>query len=52
MISFNEFTLKWKDTAGALIEAGFIVLDGEPYINYVHRVDQSINRNLITAVKR
>ena len=51
VISFNEFTLKWKDAAQALIEAGFKVVDDEPYINYLHRVDQSINRNLIVVVK-
>ena len=51
VISFNEFTLKWKEAEEALTEAGFKVLDKEPYINYLHRVDQSINRNLIVAIK-
>ena len=51
VISFNEFTLKWKEAAEALTEADFTVLDEEPYINYLHRVDQSINRNLIVATK-
>ena len=51
VISFNEFTLKWKEAEEALTEAGFKVLDEEPYIDYLHRVDQSINRNLIIAVK-
>ena len=51
VISFNEFTLKWQEAAAALTEAGFKVLDEEPYVNYLHRVDQSINRNLIVAVK-
>ena len=52
VISFNEFTMKWKDTAVVLEEAGFTVLNETPYINYLHRVDQSINRNLIVAVKK
>ena len=52
VISFNEFTLKWKEAEEALTEAGFKVLGVEPYINYLHRVDQSINRNLIVAVKQ
>lgn len=52
VISFNEFTMKWKDTAAVLTEAGFKVLDEEPYVNYLHRVDQSINRNLIVATKK
>lgn len=51
VISFNEFTLKWKDATEALTEAGFKVMDEEPYINYLHRVDQSINRNLIVATR-
>ena len=51
VISFNEFTLKWQEAAEALTEAGFKVLDEEPYIHYLHRVDQSINRNLIVATK-
>lgn len=52
VISFNEFTMKWADIAAVLAEAGFKVMDEEPYVNYLHRVDQSINRNLIVAIKQ
>ncbi|MGL5635229.1 MAG: TRM11 family SAM-dependent methyltransferase [Sarcina sp.] len=51
VLSFNEFTMKREELAKLMEEKGFKVLDEEPYINYLHRVDQSINRNIIVAVK-
>lgn len=51
VLSFNEFTMKREDLAALMEEKGFVVLDDEPYINYLHRVDQSINRNIIVGVK-
>lgn len=51
VISFNEFTLKYSDVEKVFESNGFKVLNEDPYINYIHRVDQSINRNLIVAVK-
>ncbi|WP_322803152.1 DNA methylase [Vibrio alfacsensis] len=51
VLSFNEFTLKWKDVASLFEEQGWKVLSEAPYIGYLHRVDQSINRNIIVAVK-
>ena len=42
---------KTDTVAVVLEENGFKVLDEAPYNNYLHRVDQSINRNLIVAVK-
>ena len=51
VLSYNEFTMKYDEVAIALEENGFKVLDETPYHNYLHRVDQSINRNLIVAVK-
>lgn len=51
VLSYNEFTLKYKDVAKVLEENGFKVLDEAPYFGYIHRVDQSINRNLIVAIK-
>ncbi|MBY5992704.1 TRM11 family SAM-dependent methyltransferase [Ferrimonas balearica] len=50
-LSFNEFTMKWKEVAELLAHQGFEVLDTPPYTGFLHRVDQSINRNLILAVK-
>ncbi len=51
VLSYNEFTMKYEDVAVVLEENGFKVIDESPYNNYLHRVDQSINRNLIVAVK-
>lgn len=51
VLSYNEFTMKYNDVAVELEKNGFKVLDESPYNNYLHRVDQSINRNLIVAVK-
>ena len=51
VLSYNEFTMKYNDVLEVLEENGFKVLDESPYNNYLHRVDQSINRNVIAAVK-
>ncbi|GAD90749.1 hypothetical protein VHA01S_055_00050 [Vibrio halioticoli NBRC 102217] len=51
VLSFNEFTLKWTELAELFAKQGFEVQDQEPYIGYLHRVDQSINRNIFIAVK-
>ncbi|MGL4992057.1 MAG: TRM11 family SAM-dependent methyltransferase [Sarcina sp.] len=51
VLSFNEFTMKRENLAKLMEEKGFEVLDETPYINYLHRVDQSINRNIIVAIK-
>lgn len=51
VLSFNEFTMKYIEVAAALEKNGFRVLEDYPYNNYIHRVDQSINRNVIVAVK-
>ncbi|GLS83664.1 TRM11 family SAM-dependent methyltransferase [Paraferrimonas haliotis] len=52
VISFNEFTLTWQQAATAFTQAGFEVLPQEYYQGYLHRVDQSIKRNLIVARKK
>ncbi|SHI26254.1 TRM11 family SAM-dependent methyltransferase [Ferrimonas marina] len=52
VISFNEFTMKWQEVAPLLDQAGFEVGAEAPFTGYLHRVDQSINRNLIVATKR
>ena len=51
VLSYNEFTMKYDEIAIALERSGFTVLDEAPYNGYIHRVDQSINRNLIVAIK-
>ena len=52
VLSFNEFTMKREKVANVLSENGLTVMNEAPYIDYLHRVDQSINRNLIVAVKK
>jgi len=49
VLSFNEFTLSYREVANVLKENGFKVLEESPYSGYQHRVDQAINRNLIVA---
>ncbi len=51
VLSFNEFTLKWRDLAKVFEKHGFTVLSEVPYSGFLHRVDQSINRNILVAVK-
>lgn len=51
VLSYNEFTMKYDEASQALEKAGFKVLNEYPYNDYIHRVDQSINRNIIVAVK-
>ncbi len=50
VLSYNEFTMKYEDVAAVLEKNEFKVIDESPYNNYLHRVNQSINRNLIVAV--
>lgn len=52
VLAYNEFTMKYDHVAALLEENGFKVMNEEPFNNYIHRVDQSINRNLIVAVKQ
>nr|WP_257098650.1 hypothetical protein [Pseudovibrio flavus] len=51
VLSFNEFTLKWDVAKEILENAGLTVKAEAPFAGYLHRVDQSINRNIICAVK-
>lgn len=51
VLSYNEFTLRRTELALALQEASFTVLNEPPYNDFLHRVDQSINRNVIVAKK-
>ncbi|MGB3368416.1 MAG: hypothetical protein WBA54_13055 [Acidaminobacteraceae bacterium] len=52
VLAFNEFTMKYDDLADVLRQSGFEVLNESPFNNYIHRVDQSINRNVIVAIKK
>ncbi|WP_068312160.1 TRM11 family SAM-dependent methyltransferase [Polycladidibacter hongkongensis] len=49
VISFNAFTLKTDRAAELCTQAGLQVLTEAPFAGYAHRVDQSINRDLVVA---
>ncbi len=48
-LSFNVHTLKREDAVALLQKHGFTVMKEEPYIGFLHRVDQGIKRDLIVA---
>ncbi len=52
VLSFNEFTLKSRDLAKVFEKHGFTVLNEAPFSGYLHKVDSSINRNILIAVNR
>jgi hypothetical protein len=51
VLAFNEHTLNYHDIARLLEAYDYRVLTNPPYTGFSHRVDQSIKRNLIVAVK-
>jgi hypothetical protein len=51
-ISWNTFVAKREDAAQAVAAAGLDVLDGAPYGDFRHRVDQAILRDILVARKR
>ncbi len=51
VLAFNEHTLQYHDISLLLKENGFTVLNEHPYFGFSHRVDQSIKRDVIVAVK-
>jgi hypothetical protein len=50
-ISWNTFVAKRDDAAEAVAAAGLDVLDGAPYGDFRHRVDQAIMRDILVARK-
>ncbi|RKN38831.1 SAM-dependent methyltransferase [Streptomyces hoynatensis] len=48
-LSWNTHVARRAELAELLAGHGFTVLDGEPYRGFRHRVDQSIDRDLIVA---
>jgi SAM-dependent methyltransferase len=50
-ISWNTFVAKREDAAEAVAAAGLEVLDGAPYTDFRHRVDQAIMRDILVARK-
>ena len=50
-LSWNTFGLSREDLAGFLTDAGLTVQEGGAWEQFAHRVDSSIKRDLIVAVK-
>lgn len=51
LLSWNSFLLSRKEFGEILENRGFTVLSSEVYLNFEHRVDQSIKRDIIVAKK-
>jgi SAM-dependent methyltransferase len=50
-ISMNTFVARRDEVAAALSAAGLQVLDEGPYLDFRHRVDQAIQRDIVVARK-
>ncbi|WP_229119312.1 TRM11 family SAM-dependent methyltransferase [Enemella evansiae] len=50
-VSWNTLGLSREDLAAVLQRAGLEVRDGGPWLEFAHRVDSSINRDLLVAHK-
>ncbi|SDD08075.1 TRM11 family SAM-dependent methyltransferase [Auraticoccus monumenti] len=50
-LSWNTFGLAREDLLGLLADAGLEPLDGGPWHRFSHRVDSSIQRDLVVATK-
>nr|BFF27708.1 hypothetical protein GCM10025732_56730 [Glycomyces mayteni] len=48
-LSWNTYMTERAEMAGMLEAAGLEVLDAPPYLDFEHRVDHAINRDLIVA---
>lgn len=50
-ISWNRYTTSRAELVAMLADAGLDVMDSAPFLDFEHRVDQAINRDLIVARK-
>ncbi|MDN3240099.1 TRM11 family SAM-dependent methyltransferase [Glycomyces tritici] len=50
-LSWNLYTTGRADLVAILEEAGLEVMDAAPFLDFEHRVDQAINRDLVVARK-
>ena len=50
-LSWNTYGLAREDLVGILERAGLRVRSEEPFLGFAHRVDSSINRDLVVAVR-
>lgn len=51
-LSWNSFVFSRKKFTQLLEQFGLYVLSDEPYLQFEHRVDQAIKRDIIVAVKK
>ncbi|HUD35573.1 MAG TPA: SAM-dependent methyltransferase [Streptosporangiaceae bacterium] len=50
-IAWNTFVARRDAAAQVLADAGLLVCDSGPYLEFAHRVDQAINRDILIARK-
>ncbi|GAB3744791.1 TRM11 family SAM-dependent methyltransferase [Microlunatus parietis] len=50
-VAWNTYGLSRTDFASIATRAGLIMVDGGPYAELGHRVDSSINRDILVAIK-
>jgi hypothetical protein len=50
-IAWNTFVARRDAAAQVLADAGLLVCDSGPYLQFTHRVDQAINRDILIARK-
>ncbi|HNV11431.1 MAG TPA: site-specific DNA-methyltransferase [Propionibacteriaceae bacterium] len=50
-LSWNTYGISREDLASLMVRSGLRVRDEEPFLGFAHRVDSSINRDLIVAVR-
>jgi hypothetical protein len=48
-LAWNTKVLRRADLVGTVTDAGFTVVEGEPFGRFAHRVDQSIERDVLVA---
>lgn len=50
-VSFNAYTLKREAVCAAMEKAGFKALQTPPFHDFLHWVEQAVNRDMVIAVK-
>ena len=51
-IAWNTYSLPRPELVDMLEDAGLTALDEGPWLDFAHRVDQAINRDLVVALRR
>ncbi len=52
VLAWNTLVFPREEMAALLTQQGFEVKNGGPYDRFVHRVDQSIRRDIVAAIKK